>query len=226
MSGPMAGEPTTGAGPTGTADVLWLASRSPRRRQLLEQIGVAHRACPVDIDERCHAGEEAEPYARRMAREKAAGARERAHAVRDGACAAVLGADTVVVVDGEILGKPRDAGEAERMLARLSGRSHEVLSAVCLLARREGERASLTRVWLRPIGAAERAAYCATGEPLDKAGGYGIQGRAAAFVRRIDGSYSGVMGLPLFETCELLAAAGMPVLAPAATAAGSVTPSP
>lgn len=193
--------------------MIYLASRSPRRRLLLEQIGVRHRTLAVDVPETWRAGEPPETYVRRVAREKAIHGRAHPGA---GEALPVLAADTAVVLDGEVLGKPRDADEASRMLRRLSGRQHVVLSAVVLTgAGREAalrERLSRTRVWFRDLDERECAAYCASGEPLDKAGAYAIQGLAAAFVRRIDGSYSGVMGLPLFETAQLLGEVGIEVV--------------
>lgn len=123
--------------------------------------------------------------------------------------APVLGADTVVIIDDEILGKPGNASEAGAMLAKLSGRIHEVLSAVCITDGTPRTRINRSRVSFRTISDAERASYCATPEPLDKAGGYAIQGRAAIFVSALEGSYSGVMGLPLFETAELLVEIGL-----------------
>ncbi|HMX54341.1 MAG TPA: Maf family protein, partial [Plasticicumulans sp.] len=125
----------------------------------------------------------------------------------------VLGADTTVVADGLILGKPRDRAEGLALLERMSGREHAVLSAVALAtAGRTEARVQVSRVHFRATTAAEREAYWATGEPADKAGGYAVQGRAAVFIERLDGSYSGVMGLPLYETCELLRAFGVEVL--------------
>lgn len=183
---------------------LVLASTSPRRRELLAQLGVAFDVLPVSIDERPLAAEQAADHACRLALAKA-----RAGAAQVGAEVCVLGADTVVVVDGEIFGKPADAEAAAVMLRRLSGRTHEVLSAVARVYRGGHQvRLSESKVTLRALSAAEIAAYCASGEPLDKAGAYAIQGRAAAFVRHLEGSYSGVVGLPLFETAELLAGVG------------------
>lgn len=186
-------------------DPLVLASGSPRRRELLDQIGIPWEALPVDIDETPGADEAPAAMVERLARTKAEVGRERAGRER-----IVLGADTSVVIDGEALGKPPDAAAADAMLARLSGREHEVISGVAV-ATRAGvvtTRVS-TRVALRHIERRERAAYCASGEPMGKAGGYAIQGLAAVFVRAIEGSYSNVVGLPLFETARLLADAGM-----------------
>ncbi len=183
---------------------VYLASQSPRRRELLAQIGIAHRVLAVDIDERQRAGESPADYVRRLAREKAAaGWQQITH--QNLAPAPVIGADTAVVVDGDILGKPLDAADAMAILQRLSGRSHEVLTGVAVHCTDSAEVAmSCTRVWFRALDRAEIEAYWASGEPSDKAGAYGIQGLAAKFIERIEGSYSGVVGLPLFETAELL----------------------
>lgn len=181
-----------------------LASASPRRRELLAQVGVACVVQPADIDEAPMPGERAGDYVLRVARAKAT-------AVADarGDAATVLGADTTVVVDNEPLGKPRGPAEARAMLRRLSGRVHEVISAVVVVRGTQiSSRVVTTRVTIRPLDDQEIAVYCATGEPYDKAGGYAIQGRAAAFVAHLEGSYTGVVGLPLFETVELLAEVG------------------
>jgi septum formation protein len=185
---------------------LVLASASPRRRELLTQIGVPHRVLALDLDERRGPGESVEDFVQRLALDKAlAGWRAQPAVER----MPVLGADTLVVLDGEPLGKPADRDEALTMLARLSGRTHEVLTAVALVTPEPRVRLSRSRVSFRPIEAAERLAYWESGEPVDKAGAYGIQGLGAIFVARLEGSYSGVMGLPLFETAELLAEAGI-----------------
>jgi septum formation protein len=186
--------------------LLCLASASPRRRELLTQIGVAHLIAHPDVDERVHPGEPPTKYAMRMARTKA----QAVHA-RDGRLP-VLAADTIVVLDEVICGKPADAAGGMAMLQRLSGRTHTVLTAVALAAG-EGEphlRLSTSQVRFRALSRGECEAYWHTGEPRDKAGGYAIQGRAASFIEHLSGSYSGVMGLPLFETAELLRAAGLP----------------
>lgn len=191
---------------------VYLASRSPRRRALLARIGVRFELVHGEVDECPLAHEWAADYVRRLAGAKAAAG----HAALGPAAAGVpvLGADTAVVVGGQVLGKPAGEAEALAMLARLSGRMHEVHSAVALAtAGAIAVRSSVSRVWMRVLSQAEREAYWASGEPLGKAGGYAIQGLAGAFVTRLDGSYSGVVGLPLCETAELLAAAGMPVLA-------------
>lgn len=182
--------------------MLYLASQSPRRRQLLEQLGVDFQVLKVDVPERREAGESPLGYVERVARDKARAAL--AH-LDDGADALVLGADTEVVLDGVVFGKPNDADAAKAMLGRLSGREHEVISVVWLVAQgREACARCVSRVRMTELDAAEMDAYVATGEPFGKAGGYAIQGRAAAFIVHLDGSYSGVMGLPLCETAGLL----------------------
>jgi len=182
--------------------MLYLASQSPRRRQLLEQIGIRFAVVEVEVPEHRAPDEPPADYVSRVAREKAlAGLRALAH-VPD---ALVLGADTEVVLDDEVFGKPAEAAQAHAMLARLGGRTHQVLSAVwCLDHRREEQAFSLTEVQFAPLAENRIAAYVASGEWQGKAGAYAIQGRAAAFVAHLSGSYSGVMGLPLFETVELL----------------------
>ena len=185
------------------ATVILLASASPRRSELLRQIGVAHAVRPVDVDESVRPGEAPSAYVLRLAEAKAA-------ALWDGLAGGerlpVLAADTTVALEGEIFGKPGDVSEARAMLGRLSGRTHEVHTAVALrYAGGAAARLSSSQVSLRELGGAEIDAYWATGEPADKAGGYAVQGRAAVFIRHIAGSYSGIMGLPLFETWELLA---------------------
>lgn len=193
--------------------LIYLASHSPRRRTLLMQLGVAHEVILIDIDETPHAGETPELYVARMALEKACAGRTTLSAVDR----PVLGADTSVVIDGEILGKPRDEEDARLMLRRLSGRAHLVISAVALVnAATEESCLSVSRVVFGDISDEAVCAYWQTGEPADKAGGYAIQGRAAMFVKRLEGSYSGVMGLPLFETAALLR--GFGILLPVAGA--------
>ena len=178
---------------------LVLASASPRRRELLGVLGVEFSVAPADIDESVHDGETPEAYVRRMALGKA---RAGYGAADD---AAVLGSDTAVVVGDHILGKPVDQDDAIAMLTTLAGRTHRVLSAVALLdADGCSEALSSTAVTFRDISRAEAELYWATGEPADKAGAYGIQGRGAVFVSAVQGSYSGVVGLPLFETAALL----------------------
>ena len=188
--------------------LLVLASAAPRRRELLIQIGVRHRVLAVDLDESRRPGETVEDFVQRLALalDKALAGWQALPAVARGP---VLGADTLVVLDGEPLGKPVDREEALTMLARLSGRTHEVLTAVALVTPEPEVRLSRSQVTFRPIAADERLAYWESGEPVDKAGAYGIQGLGAIFVARLEGSYSGVMGLPLFETAALLAEAGI-----------------
>ena len=183
---------------------LCLASVSPRRRELLTQIGVRYLVQAADIDETVWPGEPAAAYVARMARDKALCVRAR------GITLPVLAADTTVVMDEVICGKPRGEADCIAMLQRLSGRTHQVLTAVAL-ADTQGvqERLSESEVRMRALSAAECAAYWRSGEPRDKAGGYAIQGRGAVFIEHLSGSYSGVMGLPLFETAQLLRAAGV-----------------
>lgn len=187
---------------------LVLASASPRRSELLAQIGVRFVRQAVDIDETPRADEPAGDYVRRVALEKARAARREFGDDE----VLVLGADTAVVVDGRPLGKPADLAHARDMLRRLSGRRHRVLSAVALVGEREAVRVSDSAVWFRSLSDAEIEAYWRTGEPRDKAGGYAIQGLGAVFVERLEGSYSGVMGLPLYETAQLLEEFGIQVL--------------
>jgi septum formation protein len=187
---------------------LVLASGSPRRLELLTALGLRCEVSPVDIDEAPRPGEIPAEHARRLAAEKAGAA-----AGRHAPDRLVLAADTVVALGDEILGKPADAGEAARMLRRLSGRRHEVHTAVAAVRGTESAlRLSSSEVIFRPLRDHEIEAYVATGEPMDKAGAYGIQGLAGVFVTRLCGSYTGVVGLPLCETAELLAAFGLDVL--------------
>lgn len=185
---------------------IYLASASPRRRDLLRQIGVECQVSPVDVDEAPHPGEAPAEYVLRLALAKARAGHE---AVRRLAPLPVLAADTAVTLDNEILGKPRDRQHALFMMRRLSGRSHKVLTAVALIDGEASSRLSVSSVTFRPVSDQEILAYWNTGEPADKAGGYAVQGLAAAFIARLEGSYSGVMGLPLFETAELLQQAGI-----------------
>jgi septum formation protein len=203
---------------TTTSRWIYLASQSPRRRQLLDQIGVAHELLLPDADEDAEAleavrpGEAPRTYVQRVTRAKLAAAQQRL--ARSGrAPAPILCADTTVALGRRILGKPADAAEAAGMLAALAGREHRVLTAVAL-AREDGAsalRLSESRVRFAPLDAARIAAYVATGEPMGKAGAYAIQSGAAAWVAHIAGSYSGIMGLPLFETSALLRDAGWPL---------------
>ncbi len=183
--------------------MIFLASRSPRRRQLLEQIGVKFEVLDLDIPEVRAVDEPALDYVSRVAREKAGAGLLQVAAVEG---AVVIGADTEVVLDGEVFGKPDNAGDAAAMLARLAGRTHSVISVVwCISAGREDHAVSVSEVSFSDLDMGQIKAYVETGECYGKAGGYGIQGRAAAFVRHLSGSHSGVMGLPLHETSCLLA---------------------
>ena len=201
---------------------LYLASRSPRRRELLAGLGYGFVVLDAGVDESLVAGEPPPRYVERMARGKALAGfdlaschpteagKKRLHPV-------VIGADTAVVLDGRVLGKPRDKAEILTHLEWLSGRAHDVLSAVAVVSGNPAScrvevRLCPSRVWFRTLTAAEREAYRATGEPADKAGSYAIQGLAAAFVTRLEGSWSAVVGLPLSETVELLGRAGVPFL--------------
>ena len=198
----------------GPEPVLVLASASARRAQLLHQIGVAHCIVPADIDERRLAGESAEQCVIRLARSKATQVRQRlATAQSQEGRLPVLGADTTVIVDEEMLGKPRDRQDALAMLRRLSARSHCVLSAVALADDQTLTHAlSCSEVRFRALSECECAAYWESGEPHGKAGAYAIQGRGAQFIEWLSGSYSGVMGLPLFETAQLLGQHGIVVM--------------
>ena len=185
---------------------LLLASKSPRRREILTALGVPFRAVSVDVDESALDGETPVEMVSRLAVAKA-------QAVDVGPGGIVLGADTEVVIDGEALGKPRDEAEALAMLQRLSGRVHKVLTGVAINGP-HGTRSVLseTDVYFREISRDEALAYWQSGEPADKAGAYAVQGLGGIFVERIDGSYSGVVGLPVFETVALLREAGFDVL--------------
>jgi septum formation protein len=184
--------------------VVRLASVSPRRRELLAQIGVPHVVTGAHIDESVHAGERPHDYVQRMARTKAQAVWDQDRSLP------VLAADTTVVLDGLVFGKPLDRADALRMLSLLSGRTHDVLTAVSLASEAGlAMRMSVSSVRFRPLREDEIAAYWETGEPKDKAGAYAVQGLAAVFIESLSGSYSGVMGLPLFETSELLRAAGV-----------------
>jgi septum formation protein len=182
--------------------VILLASASPRRSELLRQVGIAHEVRPVEVDETPRPGEAPSAYVLRLAEAKAEALWQRlgAHERRP-----VLAADTTVALEGDIFGKPGDSAEARAMLGRLSGRTHEVHTAVALRhAGGAAARVSSSTVSLRALTPDEIDGYWNTGEPADKAGGYAVQGRAAVFIRHIAGSYSGIMGLPLYETWELL----------------------
>jgi len=179
-----------------------LASTSPRRRELLTQIGVNHEVISVDVPEIALPGEVPEVFALRLAVAKARAGR----AVAGNDPRPVLGADTVVVAQGRILGKPRDRDDFLRMMSLLSGHTHQVMTAVARVDAEgdESSRLSVSHVTFRPLSEVEISAYWESREPADKAGGYAIQGLAAVFIERVEGSYSGVMGLPLYETAELL----------------------
>ena len=179
---------------------LYLASSSPRRRELLAQIGVSYQVVSIDVPEQRSPGESPEDYVQRLALEKA----RAGHALAGDSRIPVLGADTVVVLDGHVMEKPKDKSDGLAMLAKLSGQTHEVLSAVALVGKKEKVIINRSRVSFIETTPEEREAYWNTGEPQDKAGGYAVQGLAAMFVSKIEGSFSGVMGLPLFETAELL----------------------
>ena len=182
--------------------MLYLASQSPRRRQLLEQLGLSFGVLEVDVPEVRAEGEPAEDYVSRVAREKAGAGLLK---VMGSAGAVVLGADTEVVLDGQVFGKPADAVDAAVMLRWLSGRTHQAISAVWVVsAGREAHAMSVSEVRFARLSDAQIQAYIATGEPMGRAGAYAIQGRAAAFIEHLSGSYTGVMGLPLCETARLL----------------------
>jgi septum formation protein len=199
---------------------VYLASKSPRRQELLRQLGVEFdelllREAPGrrrDIVEALRKGELPREYVKRIARLKASVGWHRMER-RGLAPKPVLGADTEVVLDGAVLGKPADAAAAVAMLAAMSGRTHEVITAVAIRWQTQIAQAmSTSRVTFRAIAHDEIERYVATGEPFDKAGSYAIQGKAAAFVQHLEGSYSGVVGLPLFEMAEILTRIGFPVL--------------
>ena len=186
---------------------LILASASPRRRELLDQIGVPYRCEPADIDETPRLKEKPGDYVLRMAREKAAAVAAR----HSGEQIAVLAADTSLVIDEDVLGKPADRFEGLCMLARLSGRSHSVLTGICLHTPDGNSECEVveTKVEFIQLSRELCEAYLASDEPWDKAGGYGIQGLAGAFVSSIEGSYSNVVGLPLAQTWQLLSVRGI-----------------
>lgn len=188
---------------------LYLASQSPRRRELLEQIGQSFHSLSPNVEEKTIDGESPQVYVERLALAKAAAGL----ALAPDDDAVVIGSDTSVVVDNKILGKPIDEAHATQMLRQLSGRSHQVLTAVALVSQnRHAVKTSTTDVTFRPLSNAEINAYWQTGEPAGKAGGYAIQGLAAVFIEHINGSYSGVMGLPLYETAALLHEFNLPSL--------------
>jgi septum formation protein len=191
------------------APKIYLASASPRRQELLRQIGVEYQLLSVEVCEDARPQELPADYVRRLACDKARGGLdELAH--RGLGARPVVGADTCVTVDGEILGKPRDRADGLAMLRRLAGRSHQVLTGVCVVARAargrtvEHSAVNVSTVTFGSLTEQEIADYWASGEPADKAGGYAIQGQAARFIARLEGSYSGVMGLPLHELTQIL----------------------
>lgn len=187
---------------------ITLASSSPRRSELLDQIQVSYEVCSVDIDESHILGEAAEQFVKRLAAEKAqAGYRQKPH------CPA-LGADTIVLINSIILGKPENKAHAIEILSLLSGSTHQVMTAVAIHSNGyKGCIVSVSEVEFTDLSCSQIEAYWETGEPEDKAGAYGVQGIAAQFIKRISGSYSGIMGLPLFETAQLLEKSGVKLLA-------------
>jgi septum formation protein len=188
--------------------MIYLASQSPRRRELLEQIQVKYQSIAVTVDETPQPHETPQNYVSRLAYAKA----QAGHLVIKGAFP-VLGADTTIVCDGQLFGKPRDENHAKQMLRKFSGRSHQVITAIALVTdSKKKVKINTNNVYFRLLTDADIQAYIATGESLDKAGGYAIQGRASIFIERIEGSYSGVMGLPLYETATLFAEFGMKIL--------------
>lgn len=188
---------------------VYLASGSPRRRELLAQLGIACEVLRVAVDETPHPGEKAADLVCRLAAAKARAGLELPRTRNS----PVVAADTAVVLGTQLFGKPADEADAVRMLTRLGGRTHEVWTAVAIVdARRERVELSRSEVSFRTIDVEEAAAYWRTGEPVDKAGGYGIQGLGALFISALKGSYSGVMGLPLFETARLLESFSGPLL--------------
>lgn len=196
--------------------MLYLASQSPRRAELLTRLGLSFGRIDLDIPELRQPGEPAIDYVRRVAREKAGAGLLKVVAAPG---AVVLGADTEVILGDEVFGKPVDAADAAAMLRRLSGRTHQAVSAVSVVsAGREGQALVVTEVSFAELGDDDIAAYVASGEAMGKAGAYGIQGRAEQFVTRLAGSYSAVMGLPLYETAKLLRDFGIHPPADVATA--------
>lgn len=193
-------------------NTIYLASASPRRREILASLGFQPVLLPAEIDETALPGEAVADYVSRMARQKNAAARQLATQRGLALAQPLLSADTVVALDNAILGKPRDAAHARELLESLSGREHQVWTAVCVsLGGQTLEAAQRSDVRFKELSAQEIAAYIASGEPLDKAGAYGIQGIGGVFVAHLSGSFSGVMGLPVFETVQLLRQLGSPV---------------
>jgi septum formation protein len=178
-----------------------LASASPRRKEILRQIGLSFQAAPAHVDERVLAGEQPETYAARLAQDKVRAAAKKFSS------GIIIAADTIVVLENAILGKPADGADAERMLTMLSGKMHRVITGLAVIDAGTGKvltRTAITRVWFRNLSVEEIASYVMTREPLDKAGAYGIQGRGALLVERIDGCYFNVVGLPLVLLNEML----------------------
>lgn len=187
---------------------ITLASSSPRRRELLDQIQVSYEVIPVDIDESHLSGETAETFVKRLAIEKAQAG------YRQNPCYPALGSDTIVVIDSVILGKPENKAHALQILSLLSGKTHQVMTAVAIYSNDYSDCVlSISEVEFTTLTTQQMEAYWETGEPKDKAGAYGVQGIAAQFIRKISGSYSGIMGLPLFETAQLLEKSGINLLA-------------
>jgi septum formation protein len=179
---------------------LYLASGSPRRKELLQQLGYQFDILKVDVEEKQQQGEAASDYVERLAQDKAQAG---VNAIQT--LIPVLGADTIVVVDSRVLEKPRDLDDAKEMLMLLSGREHQVMTAVCIADKHKKATVLVTTsVWFKPLSEQEIISYWHSGEPCDKAGGYGIQGVGGKFVTRIEGSYYAVVGLPLMETDQLL----------------------
>lgn len=204
--------------------MLYLASQSPRRQELLQRLGLPFAVLDVEVPEQRAPAETPVDYVRRVAAAKAAAGLSRLAAEAD---AVVIGADTEVVLDGGVFGKPRDAGDAGAMLRRLSGRTHEVVSAVSVLSAGRGAQAlCVSQVRFADLDAATIAAYVAGGEAFGKAGAYAIQGAAQAFIAHLSGSYSAVMGLPLFETAGLLRQFALPPPFASGMPAACVAPTP
>ena len=192
---------------------IYLASRFQRRQILLKQLGLPFRVLDVQVDEHGDGGEPPRAYVQRLALEKARAGLQ----VRQGGDYPVIAGDTAVVIDDEILGKPEGSDQALAMLERLSGRCHQVYTAVALVGGIGLAALSVSRVEFRPLNEAEQRAYVRSEEPFGKAGGYAVQGFAASFISRIEGSYSGIMGLPLYETAQLLKQVGIDVAPPPLT---------
>lgn len=181
---------------------IYLSSKSPRRQQLLQQIGLQFEIIDIDINEHWDGREHPRAYVERVALEKALAGKAK---INTDQSFVIIGADTSVVLDDVVLGKAGNDEQATAMLTQLSGRLHYVYSSVAIVSNPDEKiRTSISRVYFKPLSKSEIKSYCKTGEPIGKAGGYAIQGHAAAFIERLDGSYSGVMGLPLYETTELL----------------------